>query len=138
MDSVNAMYQPRKFRRARRMPRVFAVLIARCLALVLVAGNLAAAGVPIGAATLADMPQAAATHHHCDSAEGLKTLAHAKHATGCACCDGQGCHCLQSVVALAALWRVPAAIPRASATFTMHAPMLARRDISPHWRPPIV
>ena len=119
------------------MPRLFAILIARCLALVLVAGNLAAAGVPIGDPTRADRPQATAAHHHCDGAEGMKTLALAKHATRCACCDGQGCHCLQSAVALPTPWRVTAAIPRASAVFTMHAPLPARPDISPHWRPGI-
>ena len=119
------------------MPRALARLIVRCLALVLVAGNLASAGLPMGAATRADMTQAAAAHHHCDGADGIKTLAQAKHATRCACCDGQGCHCLQSAVALAAPWRVPAAIPRASAAFALRAPIFAHRDISPHWRPPI-
>ena len=120
------------------MPRAFARLIVRCLALALVASNLAAAGLPVGAATRAGhLVQVAAAHHHCDGAEGMNTHANAKHVTGCACCDGQSCHCLQSAVALAALWRVPAAIPRPNAVFLTRTPTLAHRDVSPHWRPPI-
>jgi len=136
MDSMMKMHH-RHFARLRRMPRAFARLLVSCLALVLVTGNLAAAGLPIGAASRADAAQVASAHHHCDGADGMQAPAPAKHATGCACCDGQGCHCLQSAVALTALWRLPAAIPRAGAAFAMRVPLLAQRDIPPHWRPPI-
>ncbi|MEP6938948.1 MAG: hypothetical protein ABI846_04230 [Rudaea sp.] len=141
MDFVKTMHLPRParpfFHKHSGFARGVARIVARCLALLLIASNFAAAGVPVGNPLSHARPaSASALHHHCDDKVGAK-IAHARRAGGCSCCDGQGCQCLHASAALCLPWRPFAAKMQPAAGFELRATSPASRNVSPRLRPPI-